>query len=180
MSGFVYRSRKFAKKEGFHDMFSISRNMLFVKDEVGRDLLAVRTLKEVPMDQILFDQGAMEVLKQAAQESLEQQSSLSLSSSSDGGGSHHATRTGPFSFVNLGDRMPHARRNVARLLRSHCAAELSAMFEVFQALAAMRVGPIVCRKFCWVVTYEEENYDDKQSFATKEGQGLSFLVVAGA
>jgi hypothetical protein len=62
--GVVYRTRKFAK-EGFDEMFSISM-IMFVpcgnnKEGYAR---AIRTLKDAPLKEFLFDNGAMEVLQE--------------------------------------------------------------------------------------------------------------------
>lgn len=148
--GMVFSKAKKFAKEGFHDMFSISITT-FVKDAEGNDIVAIRTLKEVPVDHIMFDEAATDVLKTAA--------TTNLPTEKDG-----------FHFVNF-EGLPDARRNVMRL-RSHCASEVSSLFGVFQALAAMRVGPIVCRKFCWAVTYDMEEEDEKNT------KSFSFKTVA--
>ena len=156
--GIVYRTRKFAK-ESFHDMFSISMTMFVPAENKQGYLLAVRTLKEVPLKAMLFDEGAMDVLRAAAERSIKD-SSESHSGTSTPIVSHEkitvTPNCTPFHFVDT-EGTADALMAAARI-RSHCAAELSSMFRVFQCLSAMRVGPIVSRKFCWVITYEASDH----------------------
>jgi hypothetical protein len=165
LMGMAYRKKKFAN-EGFPDMFSMSMTM-FVPSDTDKDgyMLAIRTLKEVPLKEMLFDECAMEVLKEAADRSIRP-------------GTPPTTDVSAFHFVDT-KGAPNARAAAAQL-RSHCDAEVSSFFGVFQAFAAMRVGPIVSRKFCWVIAYEASSHgpDGPPSFKAVADSLIALLKLS--
>ena len=163
LMGVIYRTRKFAN-EGFHDMFSISMNMFVPCDNRSGYVMAVRTLKDAPLKEFLFEDDAMEVLRSAALKSLEQQTKINTGIGGRTPQSGSPTRSldtdhwySPFHLVDM-KYAPDSLRTSSRF-RAHFASELSALFGVFQALSAMRNGPIVTRKFCWAITYEASDID---------------------
>lgn len=134
MVGVAYRTRKFAK-EGFHDVISISLLMFVPSDDNEEGYaLAVRTLKEASLKEVFIDEGAMDSLKTAAAHSI-------------------STVSNPHQHFCDMVHLPDPLHTVTRF-REHCNSKLSDLFCIFQTLSAMRVGPIVTRRFCWVVTYE--------------------------
>jgi hypothetical protein len=137
MLGVAFRTRRFAK-EGFHDMISISINM-FIPSKANEEgyALAVRTLREAPLKDIFFDEGALDSLKVAASKSCTFRDDFGATA---------------FHFVDM-KYVPEPDETVRRF-REYCASKLSDLFGTFQALSAMRVGPIVTRCFCWVMVYE--------------------------
>jgi hypothetical protein len=160
LMGVIYRTRKFAN-EGFHDMFSISMNLFVPCSSRHCNVMAVRTLKDAPLKQFLFEDGAMEVLRSVALKSLEQQAQVATGActpDSESSTSLDADKQClPFHLVDM-KYAPDSLRTSARF-RAHFSSELSALFGVFQALSGMRVGPIVSRKFCWAITYEASDVD---------------------
>jgi hypothetical protein len=155
LMGVIYRTRKFAN-EGFHDMFSISMNMFVPCNNCDGHVMAVRTLKDAPLKEFLFEDDAMEVLRSAALKSLEHQAQIPSGGHTPESGSSTSLDAdheySPFHLVDM-KYAPDSLRTSSRF-RAHFASELSALFGVFQTLSAMRVGPIVSRKFCWAITYE--------------------------
>jgi hypothetical protein len=158
--GIIYRTRKFAS-EGFHDMFSISINMFVPCNDRHCPVMAVRTLKDAPLKEFLFEDCAMEVLRSLALKSLEQQTQIPTGDCTPNSGSSTSLDTDhpylPFLFVDM-KYAPDSLQTSARF-RAHFASELSALFGLFQVLSGMRVGPIVSRKFCWAITYEASDVD---------------------